>query len=125
MSFPKFTENQYKLTGYKNSYVFLNQEDEPFHDIRRIRDSDWRKTIKACGIKYRTIYQTRHSFATMMIQNSEEIPWVSHTLGHKNLSITLEVYAKYIKREEKKRGSFLEDGLFSKIEINNTKKFVA
>ena len=31
---------------------------EVYHDIRRIRDSAWRKTIDKCGLKYRTIYQT-------------------------------------------------------------------
>lgn len=124
-SLKPYLQSQYELTGHKNSYVFLNQEDEPFHDIRRIRDSAWKKTIKSCGIEYRTIYQTRHSFASMMLSNSEDILWVAHTLGHKNSSITLEVYARYIKIPEKKRASFLENGFSSKIELSDSKKFVA
>ena len=127
-SLKPYLHNQYELTGDKNSYVFLNQDGEGYHDIRRIRDSVWRKTITKCGLEYRTIYQTRHSFATMMLSNGEDILWVSHTLGHKNSSITLEVYARYIKSKEKKRGSFLEEGLSSansKIELLTDEKFVA
>ena len=120
-----YLQNQYELTGHKNSYVFLNQDGEGYHDIRRIRDSAWRKTITKCGLKYRTIYQTRHSFATMMLENGEDILWVSHTLGHKNTSITYDVYTKYVKDKEKKRGSFLEKGLSSKIESPTMGKFVA
>ena len=124
-SLKPYLQKQYELTGHKNSYVFLNQDEEGYHDIRRIRDSDWRKTIEKSGLEYRTIYQTRHSFATMMLSNGEDILWVSHTLGHKNSAITLEVYARYIKSKEKKRGSFLEEGLSSKIESPTTGKFVA
>ena len=120
-----YLQSQYELTGSKNSYVFLNQDDKPFYDIKSIRDYAWRKTIKACGIEYRTIYITRHSFATMMLENGEDILWVSNTLGHKNSSITYEVYARYIKSDDKKRGSFLAKGLSSKVESQDDKKFVA
>jgi len=113
-SLKPFLSDQYNLTGKYDSYVFLNSKNEPFHDIRRIRDNAWRKTLKKCKLKYRTIYQTRHSFATMMLGNGEDILWVSNTLGHKNASITLEYYARYIKTKDKNRGSFLDGKLSSK-----------
>ena len=47
----------------------------------------------------------------MMLENGEDILWVSHTMGHKNSSITLEVYARYIKSKDKNRGSFLNGKL--------------
>ena len=49
----------------------------------------------------------RHSFASLMISNGEDILCVSNMLGHKDSSMTLEVYAKYIKRTDKKRAEFL------------------
>lgn len=55
------------------------------------------------------MYQLRHTFASLMISNGEDILWVSSMLGHKNANITLQVYAKYVKSEKKKRGSFLLD----------------
>lgn len=35
--------------------------------------------------------------------DDEDILWVSHMLGHTNIIMTLERYAKYTKRENKKR----------------------
>lgn len=110
-SLSPFLSAQYELTGKYDSYVFLNSDNKPLYDIKRIRDNDWKKTLEICNLKYRPIYQTRHSFATMMLENGENILWVSHTMGHKNSSITLEVYARYIKRKDKNRGSFLNGKL--------------
>ncbi len=36
--------------------------------------------------------------------------WVSKMLGHKNLSITLKVYAKFIKKEDDERLKNIENG---------------
>lgn len=101
-----FLESQYQLTGSKKSYVFLNRNGNHIYDIKRIRDTHWKKLLKKCGYEYRTIYQTRHTFASMMVEN-EDILWVSKMLGHKDSTITLQRYAKYLKKPEIKRGSFL------------------
>jgi integrase len=101
-----FLKEQFKLTGSKNSYVFLNSDGNHIYDIKRIRNTHWKKLLKLCGIEYRTIYHTRHTFATMMVEN-EDILWVSKMLGHKDSTITLQRYAKYFKKPEIKRGAFL------------------
>lgn len=48
----------------------------------------------------------RHTFASMMISNGEDILWVSNMLGHKDSTTTLEKYARYIKQEKRSRGCF-------------------
>ena len=48
------------------------------------------------GLEHRRIYQTRHSFASNMLSNKEDLNWVSQTLGHKNPGITQQKYFKYI-----------------------------
>lgn len=83
--------------------MFLNKFDEPIYDIKRIRETSWKKTLKACEIDYRTIYQTRHSFATMMLENGEDILWLSNMLGHTDSSMTLSKYTHYIKKKERKK----------------------
>ena len=102
-----YLEEQYKLTAKKKSYVFLNKDDEHYYDIKRIRNSKWKNLLKECNIEYRTIYQMRHTFATIMIENNEDILWVSNMLGHTDASMTLQMYAKYRKRDDVKRASFL------------------
>lgn len=103
-----FLKDQFEITGDQNAYVFMTSNNGHFFDSKNIRDHDWKKTLKNAGIKYRTIYQMRHTFATMMIENGEDILWVSNMLGHTTAKMTLERYARYIKRKDKHRASFLE-----------------
>ena len=104
-----YLENQYSLTGKKKSYIFLNDNDEHIYDIKRIRDTHWKKALKLVDLDYRPIYHTRHTFATIMIENNEDILWVSNMLGHVNSTMTLSKYARYIKRANKDRATFLKD----------------
>ena len=46
-----------------------------------------------------------------MLENGEDILWVSNMLGHVDATMTLAKYAKYVKRENKIRASFLENSL--------------
>jgi len=97
-------KNQYQLTGANSSYVFLNNKNEAIYDIKRIRETTWKKTLKDCGLDYRPIYHTRHSFATTMIEGNEDILWVSNMLGHTSPAMTYDRYTRYIKKDSKKRG---------------------
>ncbi len=45
----------------------------------------------------------------MMLENGEDILWVSNMLGHVDSTMTLSRYARYIKRDDKKRATFLEN----------------
>lgn len=62
----------------------------------------------------RYLYQLRHTFASLVISNGEEITWVSQMMGHKSSDITLRVYAKAYKinkdkKSRKQRADFLEN----------------
>jgi hypothetical protein len=46
-----------------------------------------------------------------MIEYGEDILWVSNMLDHTDSSMPLQMYVKYRKRENVKRGSFLKDKL--------------
>ena len=113
-----YLKSQYKLTGLHNTYVFLNDKQEPLYDIKRIRDKTWKDTLSVCKLDYRPIYHTRHSFATMMLENGEDILWLSSMLGHTDSSMTLSKYTHYVKRQNKKRGQFLK-GKIAPIDTEN------
>ncbi len=49
------------------------------------------------------MYNLRHTFASQMISRGVDVLWVSKTLGHKDASITLKVYAKFIEEDDDKR----------------------
>lgn len=102
---------QNHIKNYKkenDDYVFLTKFKLPYYSATKISVTYWKKTLKNLNIKARTLYEMRHTFASMMISSGEDILWVSSTLGHKNANITLQIYAKFIKSEKKKsRGNFL------------------
>ncbi|MFP4333637.1 MAG: tyrosine-type recombinase/integrase [Campylobacterales bacterium] len=102
-----YLQNQFSITGEANSFVFLNKDGENYYDIKNIRNSMWKHLLKKCGIEYRPIYQLRHTFATLMVENGEDVLWVANMLGHSDPSMTLTKYAKYQKRDNKKRATFL------------------
>ena len=45
----------------------------------------------------------------MMLNNNEDLLWVSSMLGHTNASITLNKYSKYISNKSVKRAVFLDE----------------
>ncbi len=67
----------------------------------------FKKLLKALNLKERSLYATRHSFASLMISMGEEPLWVSKNMGHKDLNTTYSTYARYIPQQEKKRAQFL------------------
>jgi len=105
-----YLQEQKKLTG-DCEYIFVNEDKEHIYDIKRIRDTHWKKTLQRAGLKYRPIYHTRHTFATLMLEHGEDILWVSNMLGHTDATMTLSKYARYVKRENKIRAAFLEKKL--------------
>ncbi|AFI03822.1 tyrosine-type recombinase/integrase [Helicobacter cetorum] len=79
------------------------------------RTNEFNKAFKelliALNLEKRVLYNTRHTFASLMLSQGEESLWVSQTLGHKNLDITFKTYAKFIPNQNKERATFLK-GVF-------------
>jgi integrase len=87
--------------------MFETYMGKPFNTADKISAWYWRPLLDKLTMKYRNLYQMRHTFASMMISNGEDILWVSKMLGHKDSSMTLQKYARYIKVKDKKRAGFL------------------
>lgn len=113
--------NKLKFGSFmKNGYIFLDSSDDIFYDSSFIREGVWRRALKYAKLDYRSLYQTRHTFASLMISRGEDILWVSKTLGHSNLQTTLTRYAKFIQTEKTKRASFLDSVSFNKNNCTKT-----
>lgn len=92
-----FLENQKKITGNHNSFVFLTQRtNKHFHSAGKIREQIWIKALKKANVEYRNLHQTRGTFISTLISNGEDITYVSKIAGHENVKITLERYSQYI-----------------------------
>lgn len=96
-----FFNNQRLKTGLKE-FVFYsvhgNTIKEP-NNLNRIL-----KTIlEDLDLESRTLYQTRHTFASLKLSYGERLEWVSYMLRHKDTSITLRKYFKYMPNKFEKR----------------------
>lgn len=70
----------------------------------------FKELLKFLNISDRKLYDTRHTFASIMLSKGEEPMWVGcKMLGHKNLNQTYKSYAKYLPKDCKSRANFLVD----------------
>ena len=103
----EYLREQQKITGL-GEYLFLNQRNKPFHGSSAL-NKNWFDLLKKCNLDKRGIYQLRHSFASNMLSNGEDILWVSFMLGHKTANITLEKYTKYMRKKRVRKNTFLDN----------------
>lgn len=85
-------------------------EERIFKKRRSAIRKDFDKLLCDLGFRRRKLYDTRHSFASIMLSRGEEPMWVGcKMMGHKDLSQTYEIYAKYLPQDVKTRARFLKD----------------
>lgn len=95
-------KRQEKLTKNMSVHVFLNPNTNlPWNDQRAQSKNYWHPTLEALKLSPRDPYQTRHTFATLMLMNGANPMWVSKQMGHVNMKMLLEVYARWIDLADK------------------------
>ncbi len=103
--------NQRKHTMGKSNYVFLNQKGRPLLP-NSINYHIWKPALKRAGLKPMSLYQTRHTFATLMLDAGELPGWVQQMMGHQTLKMILERYYSYIKNYQRDDGSAFMDNVY-------------
>jgi integrase len=99
---------QRKFTMGHSDYVFLNKFGRPLLP-NSIHFHVWGPALRKAGLKKRSLYQTRHTFATLMLDGGELPGWVQKMMGHESLKMILERYYSYIKNYERDDGqAFME-----------------
>jgi len=71
----------------------------------------WERAVKKSGLKYRRMYEVRHTFASWALAAGESPGWVAMTIGHVDTSMVYRIYARYIKNLTRKDGSAFEKQL--------------
>ncbi|SFI74749.1 site-specific integrase [Nitrosomonas sp. Nm34] len=89
--------DQKQYTLLQGNKIFLNPlTGEQWTGDQQIRKSFWIPLLKRANVRYRNPYQTRHTFASMMLSAGENLAWVSQQMGHSNVLITARTYARWI-----------------------------
>lgn len=96
------------ISDKESVFVFETQSKKPFARSDKISSYYWKRILEEQDIPYRNLYQMRHTFASQMLMNGEDILWTAQMLGHKDSTMTLEKYARYIPQKNVKRAGFLD-----------------
>lgn len=68
----------------------------------------WTRVLKKAGIRYRRPYQTRHTYASMMLSASEHPMWVAQQMGHSDWAMIRKIYGKWMPDAEPDSGAKAE-----------------
>lgn len=78
--------------------IWLNpRSGEPWLGDQAIRKTLWIPAIRLAGVRYRRPYQTRHTYASMMLSAGENPMWVAQQMGHTDWAEIRATYGKWIK----------------------------
>lgn len=89
-------QRQRKHTQMRDEHVFLDPRyEEPWFEERAFRRSYWEPTLRRLGLRYRPPYNTRHTYATMMLMAGMTPAFCAKQLGH-SVEMFLRTYAKWI-----------------------------
>jgi integrase len=97
---------QYKVTG-QGVYVFATSAGTPISH-RNISKRVWYPLLRLLGLKKRVPYQTRHTYATLMLASGEAPEWIARQMGHTTTEMLFRVYSRFIPNLTRQDGSAFE-----------------
>lgn len=87
---------QKQHTYIANNAIFHNpRTGERWRGADPIWDR-WKRTLQLAKVKYRNPYQTRHTYASMMLTAGESDRWVAAQMGHSDVGMINQIYGKWI-----------------------------
>jgi len=84
---------------YENDYVFKNPRTLDHWRIDALTTA-WRNALYATSIPYQRPYNTRHTYASIMLSAGLPPNWIRQQLGHTSMKMLETVYARWIDEDE-------------------------
>jgi integrase len=101
--------DQKQHTWLSGKEVFQNpQTRERWQGDQPIRKTLWQWALKKANVRYRYPYQTRHTYASMMLSAGEPPMWVAKQMGHKDWTMIARRYGRWMPDADKQAGSRAE-----------------
>lgn len=84
-----------------NRRVFVDPKTmNGFTNADGIRKYVWKPLLKKLNISYRYPYQTRHTYASMMLSDGKNPLWVAKQMGHSDWGMIRKIYGRWLPIEE-------------------------
>lgn len=91
---------QQVITGRAGRWVFHNPKTaDRWQNSERVRQH-WISALQKAEVRYRKPYQTRHTYASLMVSAGEVPEWVADQMGHLDTRMVTEVYARWLRRPD-------------------------
>lgn len=95
-------ELQRQFTLLSGDRVFQNprstRKDKAWDDKKLAHV--WRAAHKGTGIAYRSPYQLRHTFASQLLSQGDNVAYIAKLLGHKTTEMVIRTYARWVEAGE-------------------------
>jgi len=93
--------SSYKLEAKESSWLFPNPRGgENYSDAKFVNQNYFQPLLKKIGIKYKGMYELKHTGISLVYSASIKPDFISHQAGHKDKATFLKYYAQFIKDEE-------------------------
>jgi integrase len=104
----------WKLACPPNNFdlIFPSKAGTPM-DESNLMNRIYRPALKRAGLPKMRFHDLRHTFASLLIEQGENIKYVQTQLGHSSPTVTLDVYAHLIKPVNRESANRLESTVFS------------
>lgn len=105
----------HRITAPMNAYdlVFANREGNPL-DTDHLYTREFLPTLAMAGIRRIRFHDLRHTYATLLIGQGENIKFVQSQLGHASSQITMDTYAHLLPVNHIVVGEKLDKFVFGK-----------
>lgn len=90
-------EAQKQFTLEANRTIFENPRTGARWSGDLVVRGAWKRAVTSARVRYRRPYQTRHTYASMMLTAGESPMWVAQQMGHKDWTMIARVYGRWIK----------------------------
>lgn len=98
---------QMQVTKNKSKFVFCKADGKAFNyqTISRIISEPM---LQRLNFKSRNPYQTRHTFAALLLAAGKSPEWIAQQMGHSNTTMFFHVYSRYVPNLTRQDGSAFE-----------------
>jgi integrase len=94
--------------GEVPEWIFVS-EVGTMMDADNFRHRVWQKLLAKAGLRRIWIHDVRHTFASLLIQQSESLAYVKDQMGHHSICVTVDVYGQLVPGGNKAAVDKLDD----------------
>jgi len=111
MAAKALAEWKLKSSSKDDDLVFSNEAGGPMNYGNMVQ-RHYRKDLKYTGIPQIRFHDLRHTYASLLLSQGENIKYIQTQLDHSSPTVTLNVYSHLMKKENKGAICRLENAIF-------------